>query len=81
MRQMTLLFAIAAFAGCQAPTPAANPQMAWVDLSMPFPNDRVLLAERLDKQRLRDGRFFEVSPGSHESVSYTHLTLPTTPYV
>ncbi len=68
MRQLTLLFAIAAFAGCQAPMPTANPQMAWVDLSMPFPNDRVLLAERLDKQRLRDGRFFEVSPGSHELV-------------
>lgn len=46
--------------------PVANPQMAWVDLSMPFPNDRLLLAERLDKQRLRDGRFFQVSPGSHE---------------
>lgn len=48
--------------------PAADPQMAWVDLSMPFPNDRVLLAERLDRQRLSEGRFFQVSPGSHELV-------------
>lgn len=45
--------------------PTANPQMAWVDLSVPFPNDRVLMADRLDNERLRDGRFFQVSPGSH----------------
>ncbi|MCY1402219.1 hypothetical protein D9M71_173560 [compost metagenome] len=44
----------------------ANPQKAWVDFRTPFPNDRLLMAERLDKQRLRDGRFFEVTPGSHE---------------
>jgi hypothetical protein len=48
--------------------PVANPQMAWVDFSTPFPNDRVLMAERLDKQRLRDGRFFQVTPGRHELV-------------
>ncbi|MNQ77229.1 hypothetical protein D3C85_920890 [compost metagenome] len=48
--------------------PVANPQMAWVDFSTPFPNDRLLLAERLDKQRLSDGRFFEVTPGSHELI-------------
>ncbi|RWU17202.1 hypothetical protein DM813_27980 [Pseudomonas alkylphenolica] len=68
MRRMKLLLAACVVAGCQAPMPAANPQMAWVDLSLPFPNDRLLLAERLDKQRLRDGRFFQVPPGSHELV-------------
>ncbi|MNC63832.1 hypothetical protein D3C75_1139850 [compost metagenome] len=26
------------------------------------------MAERLDKQRLSDGRFFEVSPGRHELI-------------
>jgi hypothetical protein len=39
--------------------------MAWVDFSVPFPNDKLLMAERLDKQRLNDGRFFQVTPGSH----------------
>ncbi|ATP50233.1 MULTISPECIES: hypothetical protein [unclassified Pseudomonas] len=68
MRRFMLLLAITAIAGCQAPMPAANPQMAWVDFSVPFPNDRVLMAERLDNQRLRDGRFFQVSPGSHELI-------------
>lgn len=66
MRRMILLVAASVIAGCQTPMPTANPEMAWVDLSIPFPNDRVLLAERLDKQRLEDGRFFQVTPGSHE---------------
>ncbi|MDN7142666.1 hypothetical protein KC131_18620 [Pseudomonas sp. JQ170] len=68
MRRIVLLLAASAIAGCQTPIPVADPQMAWVDFSTPFPNDRLLLAERLDKQRLRDGRFFQVSPGSHELI-------------
>ncbi|MGG7595632.1 hypothetical protein ACQ4OD_01175 [Pseudomonas sp. WC1] len=68
MRRLLLLLLITVIPGCQTPLPAANPQMAWVDLSLPFPNDRVLLAERLDKQHLDEGRFFQVSPGSHELI-------------
>ncbi|AMK31125.1 hypothetical protein [Pseudomonas mosselii] len=68
MRRLLLLLLITAIPGCQAPMPVANPEMAWVDLSLPFPNDRVLLAERLDKQRLEEGRFFQVTPGSHQLV-------------
>ena len=68
MNRLLLVLAITLVTGCQTPMPVANPQMAWVDFSTPFPNDRVLMAERLDKQRLRDGRFFQVTPGSHELV-------------
>lgn len=68
MPRMLLLLAMSVVAGCQAPMPSADPEMAWVDLSTPFPNDRLLLAERLDKERLRDGRFFQVTPGSHELI-------------
>ncbi|MFK3683336.1 hypothetical protein [Pseudomonas sp. NPDC088890] len=68
MNRLMLVLAITLLAGCQTPMPAANPQMAWVDFSTPFPNDRVLMAERLDNQRLRDGRFFQVTPGRHELV-------------
>ncbi len=71
-----LLLAVSVVAGCQTPIPAANPQKAWVDLSTPFPNDRVLLAERLDKQRLSDGRFFEVTPGSHELIVRFDFEVP-----
>jgi hypothetical protein len=66
MRQLLLLLAASLVAGCQTPLPPVDPQMAWVDFSTPTPGGKVLMAERLDKQRLNDGRFFQVTPGSHE---------------
>jgi len=66
MRTLTTLLAASVLAGCQSPLPAADPQKAWVDFAMPTPGGKVLMAERLDHQRLRDGRFFQVAPGSHE---------------
>ncbi|MBD9441997.1 hypothetical protein [Pseudomonas sp. PDM04] len=66
MRRLLLLLAAGTFAGCQSPLPAVDPQMAWVDFATPTPGGKLLMAERLDNQRLRDGRFFQVSPGSHE---------------
>ncbi len=68
MRRIVLSVAASVLAACQSPLPAADPGMAWVDLSIPFPNDRVLMAERLDEQRLSDGRFFQVTPGRHELI-------------
>jgi hypothetical protein len=61
-----VLMATVAVAGCTSPMPAVNPQQAWVDLAMPTPGGKVLMAERLDNQRLPDGRYFQVTPGSHE---------------
>jgi len=71
-----LLLAAGAFAGCQSPLPAVNPQMAWIEFSTPFPNDKLLMAERLDNQRLRDGRFFQVTPGSHELIVRFDFEVP-----
>lgn len=68
MRRLLLLLAASVVAGCQSPLPAVNPQMAWVDFSTPTPGGKLLMAERLDNQRLRDGRFFQVTPGSHEMM-------------
>lgn len=66
MRKLLLLLAAGLIAGCQTPLPPVDPQMAWVDFAMPTPGGKVLMAERLDNQRLRDGRFFQVAPGAHE---------------
>ncbi|RON93827.1 hypothetical protein BK672_16195 [Pseudomonas fluorescens] len=66
MRQLLLLFVVSVLAGCQTPLPPVDPQMAWVDFSTPTPGGKLLMAERLDNQRLNDGRFFQVTPGSHE---------------
>ena len=76
MRTLLLLLAAGALAGCQSPLPAVNPQMAWVEFSTPFPNDKLLMAERLDKQRLRDGRFFQVTPGHHELIVRFDFEVP-----
>ncbi|MBU6961277.1 hypothetical protein KRR23_26545 [Pseudomonas sp. CVAP len=66
MRRILLFLAISSLAGCMTPLPAANPNMAWVDFAMPTPGGKVLMAESLDNKRLKDGRFFQVTPGSHE---------------
>lgn len=66
MRRLLLLLAAGAFVGCTSPLPAVNPQMAWVDFATPVPGGKLLMADRLDNQRLSDGRYFQVTPGSHE---------------
>ena len=66
MRRLLLLLAAGAFVGCASPLPAVDPQMAWVDFATPSPGGKLLMAERLDNQRLSDGRYFQVTPGSHE---------------
>ncbi|WP_247255152.1 hypothetical protein [Pseudomonas moorei] len=76
MRRLMLILAASAVAGCSSPLPAVDPQMAWVDFSTPFPNDKLLMAERLDKLRLRDGRFFQVTPGSHELIVRFDFEVP-----
>jgi hypothetical protein len=68
MRRILLFLAISSLAACMSPLPAANPNMAWVDFAMPTPGGKVLMAERLDKKTQNDGRFFQVTPGSHELV-------------
>ncbi|WP_210642234.1 MULTISPECIES: hypothetical protein [unclassified Pseudomonas] len=67
MRLHMLLLALVSMGGCaSSPLPSVDPNMAWVDFATPAPGGKVLMAEKLDGQRLRDGRFFQVSPGSHE---------------
>lgn len=66
MRTLLLLLVASLLAGCQTPLPPVDPQMAWVDFSTPTPGGKLLMAERLDNQRLNDGRYFQVTPGSHE---------------
>ena len=62
MRKPSLLF-LALLGACAGPLPRHDPQLAWVDLyAQPA---HTLLAERLDGQVLRDGRFFQVPPGKH----------------
>lgn len=47
-----------------APVPAHDPGQAWVEMFTR--TGKMVMAERLDNQRLGDGRYFQVTPGSHE---------------
>jgi hypothetical protein len=49
---------------CAGPLPAPDADKAWVELYSWSPGD-LLMAERVDKQRWPDGRYFQVSPGAH----------------
>jgi hypothetical protein len=67
MRKHMLLLALVAMNGCVAgPLPQVDPNMAWVDLAAPMPGGKLLMAESLDGKKSTDGRFFQVTPGSHE---------------
>lgn len=51
--------------GCAStPVPAHDPEKAWVEFFTR--TGKVVMAERLDGQRLDDGRYFQVEPGRHE---------------
>lgn len=58
MRKLLLLLVVGFAAGCQTPLPPVDPQMAWIDFSTPTPGGKLLMAERLDNQRLNDGLLF-----------------------
>ncbi|MBK4998410.1 DUF2057 domain-containing protein [Pseudomonas sp. S31] len=67
MRQPMMLIALSALGACASPLPPADPKQAWVDLYTMTPG-RLVMADRLDGQRLNDGRYFQVTPGKHELV-------------
>lgn len=48
---------------CAWPMPQPDPSQAWIGLQEEAPND--LMAERVDGQKVDDGRYFEVKPGAH----------------
>ncbi|MGY2201994.1 PA0061/PA0062 family lipoprotein [Pseudomonas gingeri] len=64
MRKLLSLLALASLGGCISPLPAVDPQMAWIDVGTR--TGTLVMAESVDKKRLDDGRFFQVTPGAHE---------------
>ncbi|KMN14131.1 lipoprotein [Pseudomonas weihenstephanensis] len=65
MRTYLLLGMACLLSACvSTPLPKPDPNLAWVDLETQ--TGKLVMAERLDHQRMTDGRYFQVSPGSHE---------------
>jgi hypothetical protein len=67
MRPYTMLAALGVLGGCASPLPPKDPGQAWVELRTLLPG-KLVMADRLDGQRLEDGRYFQVTPGRHELV-------------
>lgn len=64
MRYLALLGGVLVLSACASPVPAPDPSQAWVDLRSNA--GALLMADRLDGQRLNDGRYFQVPAGAHE---------------
>ena len=64
MRYLALLGGLLVLSACASPVPAPDPSQAWVDLRSNA--GTLLMADRLDGQRLNDGRYFQVPAGAHE---------------
>ncbi|WP_397452650.1 hypothetical protein [Pseudomonas sp. NA-150] len=59
-----MLSLVALLSACAGPMPKADPSEAWIGFSSDAQGS--LLAEDVDGKRLNDGRYFEVTPGSHK---------------
>lgn len=64
MRYLAVLSAVLVLSACASPVPAPDPSQAWVELRSHA--GTLLMADRLDGQRLNDGRYFQVPAGAHE---------------
>ncbi|MBU0903111.1 hypothetical protein N1078_06260 [Pseudomonas sp. MIL19] len=64
MRYLGLLSSVLVLSACASPLPSPDPSQAWVELRSNA--GTLLMADRLDGQRLNDGRYFQVPAGAHE---------------
>jgi hypothetical protein len=63
MRHLLIALALTLPAGCAGPLPDVDPQLAWVD--MRTTSGTLIMADKLDGVTTDDGRYFQVTPGSH----------------
>ena len=78
MRQLLLPVVALLLSACAStPLPPVDPHQAWVDFATPTPGAKLVMAQRLDGKNLPDGRYFQVSPGSHELMVRFDFEVPT----
>lgn len=64
MRYFLLLVGLAILSACASSVPPRDPAQAWVELHASA--GTLLMASRLDGERLNDGRYFQLPSGAHE---------------
>ena len=64
MRILMLVVALSSLGGCALWMPQPDPNQAWIDLD-PH-GETELMAVAVDERPLKDDRYFQVAPGSHQ---------------
>lgn len=74
MHRLVPLASLLLLGACASPLPPADPGRAWVELHSTASD--LLMADKLDGERLDDGRYFQVSPGAHELITRFQFEVP-----
>ncbi|NQD91484.1 hypothetical protein HP532_02320 [Pseudomonas sp. CrR25] len=74
MRHIAPIASLFLLSACASPVPPHDPGHAWVELSTTASD--LLMADKLDGERLNDGRYFQVPPGAHELVTRFQFEVP-----
>src|SRR3990167_4427469 len=74
MRYPALIVGLLMLSACASPLPTRDPGLAWVDLYTTASD--LLMAEELDGKRVNDGRYFQITPGTHELITRYHFEVP-----
>lgn len=74
MRPFLLIASLFLLNACASPVPPHDAGHAWVELSTTASD--LLMADKLDGERLNDGRYFQVPPGAHELVARFQFEVP-----
>lgn len=72
-RILTAALLIIISSACAAPLPDHDPNMAWIEVRTQAGHQ--LSAQRLDRKKVNDARYFQVEPGAHHlqvRLSYDH---------
>jgi hypothetical protein len=67
MRYPSLIISLLMLSACASPLPPRDPGLAWVDLYTTASD--LLMADELDGKRVNDGRYFQITPGTHELIA------------
>ncbi len=74
MLRLVPLASLLLLSACASPLPPADPGQAWVELHTTASD--LLMADKLDGERLDDGRYFQVAPGAHELIARFQFEVP-----
>lgn len=74
MRRLAITACTLALSACASTVPEPDAKQAWVELYASA--GYLLMANKVDRQRLNDGRYFQVTPGAHDLEARFQFDVP-----